>query len=82
MISSPSHCKLSTKESSVLRLREDERVLASSLRSSGVIQASGSDRVDGGEPESGSSTKLAMRCRDRRSGNRVSLNVRWLEHVC
>lgn len=83
MISSPSHCKLSMKEFSVQTLREDERVLASSLRvSSEVIQASGSDGGDDDESRCCSSMQFAMRYRDRRSGSRVSLNMRWLGHVC
>lgn len=63
MISS-SHCKLSTNSSSVLMEREDEGVLVPSLkessRSLGMMQASRSDGVEGGEPSCGSSMKFAI----------------------
>lgn len=66
--SSSSHCKLSTK-------REEEGVLVPSLMESsasvGMMQASGSERGEGGELDCGSSMKLAMRYRDRRSESRM-----------
>ena len=59
-----SHCNSSTNPSSDLRERVDEGVLTpssnASVRSTGMMQASGSDSGEDGESDWGSSMKFAI----------------------